>query len=431
MAEHSKRGQGRWHRLDNTANLFPVITSKRGSNVYRMTIDLTEPVAPELLQQALEKTLPWFDAFRVRMRHGLFWFYLDANENRPLVREEEDYPCQTINPDQNDEFLFKVTYYAHKINLEVYHVLSDGAGALQFFQALCCQYLMLAHPAAFSPEDKQRHWFAEHAANTEDGYVENYTPTKKTTFKMGRGYRLRGERDVLGKLSVIHAHIPIKEILAFCRAREVSLSQYLTAVIGWAVYTQQLKQKPPSHPVNIFLPVNLRSLFESNTTLNFFSNVYISLKYDQQPMTFDTLLAEVKRQFEEKISRQSMLEKISYTVGSGYSLLVRAVPLPLKNFALRLIYEQSAKSSTLGFSNVGIVKFPAPFEDYVRGAAVLLSTTQREPFKCAAFSCKGFLTLTFTSTLKSVGLQRAAIRQLAADGLPVTIESNGVDYASL
>ncbi|MDL2295169.1 hypothetical protein LJC60_11245, partial [Ruminococcaceae bacterium OttesenSCG-928-D13] len=332
MAE-TKRGDGRWHRLDNTANLFPVITSKRGSNVYRLSIDLTEPVAPELLQQALERVLPWFDAFRVRMRRGLFWFYLDANNHIPQVKEEDDYPCQAVNPTQNEEFLFRVTYYESKVNLEVYHVLSDGAGALQFFQAICCQYLMLAHPAAFSAEDRQRHWFAEHAANTEDGYVQNYTPTKKATFKLGRAYRLKGERDALARLSVIHAHIPVKEILAHCRGLDVSLTQYLTAVIGWAMYTQQLNGRPPKHPVNIFLPVNLRSLFESNTTLNFFSNVYITLKFDEQPMTFETLLAEVKRQFEEKISRQSMLEKISYTVGSGYSLLIRMVPLPLKNLA--------------------------------------------------------------------------------------------------
>ena len=93
--------------------------------------------------------------------------------------------------------------------------------------------------------------------------------------------------------------------------------------------------------------------------------------------TFETLLAEVKRQFEEKISQQSMLEKISYTVGSGYSFAVRIVPLPLKNIGLRMIYEQGAKTSTLGFSNVGQVKMSEPFQPYVEGAAVLLSTTPR------------------------------------------------------
>ncbi|MFQ7005080.1 MAG: hypothetical protein ACLRRT_16275 [Ruthenibacterium lactatiformans] len=34
---------------------------------------------PALLQQALEQTLPYFAAFNVRLRHGLFWNYLETN----------------------------------------------------------------------------------------------------------------------------------------------------------------------------------------------------------------------------------------------------------------------------------------------------------------------------------------------------------------
>ena len=80
----------RWHRLDNTANLFPVITSRRFSNVYRLSLTLAEPVIPELLQQALERVLPWFAAFRVRLRRGVFWHYLEQNNQTQLVTEEDD-----------------------------------------------------------------------------------------------------------------------------------------------------------------------------------------------------------------------------------------------------------------------------------------------------------------------------------------------------
>ena len=61
----------------------------------------------------------------------------------------------------------------------------------------------------------------------------------------------------------------------------------------------------------------------------------------------EPVLAEVKAQFSEKVNREAMLEKISYTVGSGYSPFIRAVPLMLKIPALRLIFMQSARSSSL------------------------------------------------------------------------------------
>ena len=426
-----QRAPHHWHRLDNTANLFPVITSKKFSNVYRLSITLQEDVNPELLQQALNTVLPWFPSFHVQLRHGFFWSYLEANLNTALVAPEDDYPCQYIDPRLNNHFLFRVTYYDNRINLEIFHVLTDGTGGLRFLQALCCNYLLLAHPGAFTDDEKQAHWFSQHATNTEDSYVSHYAPTKKANFRAGRAFKLKGERNLLQNLSVIHAHIPLPPLLAYCRSKGVSITQYITACLAWAVYTQQLGSRPPNHPVNIFMPVNLRNLFDSSTSLNFFSNIYISLAYEEENIAFEDILQEVKRQFEEKITKEEMLQKISYTVGSGYSPFVRAVPLPFKNIALRVIYETSAKSSTLGFSNVGKVVMPACFEPYVTGTSFMLSTAPREPLKCGVCSYGDILTLSLTSILRSTVLQKAMLRRMAEDGLDIIVESNGVDYENL
>ena len=83
----------RWHKLDNTANIFPVVASRRYSNVFRLTAVMREAVDPALLQQALEQTLPYFAAFNVRLRHGLFWNYLETNRATPQVLPEQDAPC--------------------------------------------------------------------------------------------------------------------------------------------------------------------------------------------------------------------------------------------------------------------------------------------------------------------------------------------------
>lgn len=41
--------------------------------------------------------------------------------------------------------MFRVTYYKNRINLEVFHVLTDGMGGINFYE-LTYQYLRLAHP---------------------------------------------------------------------------------------------------------------------------------------------------------------------------------------------------------------------------------------------------------------------------------------------
>ena len=69
----------RWDKLDNTAHLFPVIAGESMSNVYRISITLTEIIQPEQLQQALDIVLPKFDGFNLRLRQGVFWYYFEEN----------------------------------------------------------------------------------------------------------------------------------------------------------------------------------------------------------------------------------------------------------------------------------------------------------------------------------------------------------------
>lgn len=46
---HISKREPRWDKLDNTANLFPVIVSESMSNVYRISVTLKEDIDQELL----------------------------------------------------------------------------------------------------------------------------------------------------------------------------------------------------------------------------------------------------------------------------------------------------------------------------------------------------------------------------------------------
>ena len=41
----------RWHRLDNTGKIFPMITNENLSNVFRISVILKYDIVPNLLQQ--------------------------------------------------------------------------------------------------------------------------------------------------------------------------------------------------------------------------------------------------------------------------------------------------------------------------------------------------------------------------------------------
>ena len=79
LEENHKKGKKkktrdlRWEKLDNTAHLFPVIAGESMSNVYRISVTLSELIDPELLQQALDIVLPKIDGFNMRLIRGVFW----------------------------------------------------------------------------------------------------------------------------------------------------------------------------------------------------------------------------------------------------------------------------------------------------------------------------------------------------------------------
>ena len=92
----------RWDRLDNTSHLVPVIAGESMSNVYRISVTLTELVDRELLQQALDMVLPKFDGFNLRLRQGVFWYYFEENgKPAPRVREESAFQCRYIRQNKH------------------------------------------------------------------------------------------------------------------------------------------------------------------------------------------------------------------------------------------------------------------------------------------------------------------------------------------
>ena len=46
-----------WMRLDNAAKIFPAVRRRDWSNVFRLSATLTEPVDPQILQQAVEQAV--------------------------------------------------------------------------------------------------------------------------------------------------------------------------------------------------------------------------------------------------------------------------------------------------------------------------------------------------------------------------------------
>ncbi len=422
--ELEKRWKLRWRRLDNTAKIFPVIANEQVSQVFRISVTLKEMVDPELLQQALEEILPNIRNFRVKLRRGLFWYYFEENTRIPQVQRERTYPCRYIDPHGSQRFLFRVTYYERRINLEVFHALTDGLGAVNFLKSLIRHYLQLKWGCTPEMMPEVEEWPEESRFHTEDSYLENYREMDHKSYSSRPAFRLEGGYLPLGSGQVLHGYLNVGQLKELCHKYEVSITKYLAASLLWSIWKEYGGGKACRLPIVLNLPINLRNFFGSETMANFFAVSMIGYLFRDPDMDFDTFVGIVSRQMDRKIDREKLEASISYNVSNEKKWYLRAIPLFIKRPVLRAVFRMKDRAYTMTLSNVGPISMEPEYAVEIEQFHIMIGVSRSQPLKCAVCAWGDELVVTFTSVFADSRLQRRFFKKLKEDGLQVRLEGN-------
>ncbi len=416
-----------WDRLDNTAHLFPVIAGEDMTNVYRIFVCLNETVEKDILQQALQIVLPKFDGFNVRLRQGVFWYYFEENgKPAPMVRAENTYPCRYIVQNRNRSYLFRVSCYKKRINLEVFHALTDGMGGINFLKELTYQYLRLAHPKL--KEVVGDRLSADTSLNREDSFLKNYRKSHAKGYKTQKAYLLKGEKVRKGEFGVLHGMMSVKELKEAAHRYGVSINEYLVGAFVYSIYMECLHGITSARPIRAAVPVNLRPFFQSVTTKNFFVMVSAEFLPQKEAYSFSETLQITSKSLRSQINREHLENLFSYNVSNQKNLIASAVPLFLKNIAIRYVYTKAALANTTTVTNIGNISVEDAYAPYIDRFGAFLAMSKGQPLKGTICSYGDKLTFTFSSVLADTSIQRRFFRKLSEDGIAVRIESNGVYY---
>ena len=414
----------RWRRLDNTAKIFPVIANEQASQVFRISVTLKHTVDPDRLQQALEEILPSIRNFRVKMRRGLFWYYFEENTQIPQVQRENTYPCRYLDPHGNQRFLFRVSYYERRINLEVFHALTDGLGAVNFLKSLTRRYLQLTWGAADSGEAGDEVWPEEPRFGTEDSYLAHYKETDHRSYSSAPAYRLSGHYLPLGAEQVLHGYMKVSQVKEVCHRHGVSITKYLAAVLIWSIWQEYGQGKPGKLPVMLNLPVNLRSIFGSETMANFFAVSLVGGRFGSRKVSFESVLKLVSRQLDETLEKKNLEEHISYNVSNEKKWYLRAVPLVIKAPLMRMIFRMKDRAYTMTMSNIGPIAMEPEYAAEIQRFHMMIGVSRSQPVKCAVCAWQEELVVTFASVFSDSRLQRRFFSRLREDGIAVRFEGN-------
>lgn len=404
-----------WSRLDNAAKIFPPTSHGGDTGVFRLSCELRQLVRPELLQSALDETMQEFPHMGMALRRGVFWYYLEQSGQRPMVVPETQPPCAQLYTGSRSA-LFQVSWWNCKINLDVFHVLTDGVGAVSFLQELVTRYLALCFPQTcrVTPLGSSA------AARQEDGFDKYYRPHEGRYSKQKRAYQIRGEKNLAPQLTILEGVADVSQVLAAAHRYDTTLTVYLCAVLLQAI-REGMTLRDQKRPVVLTVPVDLRSYFKTDTARNFFGIIRVSYDFQSQSGTFEDMVLAVSRQFKEQLTAQRLAERMNALAALERNVLLRGVPLFLKNPVLRLSGAISAMGETATLSNIGRVRLPAACVPYVKGFGVFMSTRCTQLCVC---TFENSIHMGFTSALYSSEVQRRFFRRLLQDGVELEVRSN-------
>lgn len=436
-----------WVRLDNASNIFLAARNETDTKVFRLSAEMTEVVDPVLLQSALQETYKTYPLFHNVLRRGIFWYYLEERRGTPKVQLETGPPCSPIYHYDKREFLFRILYYKDRIHLEVFHALTDGTGALWFFEDLLAEYVRLRQAKLLQslPQREQRE-----KADLEDSF-RRYFSKKKTYAKIEASidplkkyqekelkddeepleklpgsssiYHIKGEKTPDHRQRIIEMSVPLKEALNLARSETVSLTIYMTALYMLAVYRAK-EDKTKDVTITTSIPINLRQFFPSVSVRNFFSTTVVSYtfkpgKEEYLQELYDTLT----RQFKGQLQKESLEKRLKRFIRFEFNPLTRTTLRPIKDGVLRLVNYFNNKKITVAMSNLGRVQLPEGMEQYVK--QTFFYTAAIRPQFCL-MSYQDVLTISFSSPFIETDIHREFVRLLTERGVSVEMDINRV-----
>lgn len=414
-----------WRKLDNSAKIFPISAGKKYSTIFRFSCILNEKVNCEKLKQSVIIALERYEQFKIKMKQGVFWNYFEYNSKEPVIEEEKNYPCQYFDFRRNNDYPFKVTYFENKINIDIYHSLTDGNGGNIFFREIIYSYIELMHPTEFTEEIRKPRKIEY---TTEDSYIQNYNKNAHNNASSKKAYIIKGNKIKFGGVSAIHEIFEVDKLKEQCKIYDCTITQYLSAVLIHSIYQENYKKNNGEKPIKLCIPVNLKKYFPTSKTMsNFFSYITLEAEIKRDNLdTFDKILQFVKDDFKNKLTQEEIMKTMSANVKLGNNPIIKVVPLFLKKMLVRIAYIEIRKYTTITFSNVGRIGIIGKYQPYIDNFLMLIAPEPVEKIKCSACSYDNKMAFTFTSILNDNSIEKNFYEFLNSKGIKVKIESNGV-----
>lgn len=414
-----------WFLLDNAAKIFPCTSNKNNPHMFSVSVTLVEDINEIILQETIDTVLSRFPSFKVKLKKGLFWFYLEENLNEYKVSETPANMFDFNWLKHKNDYLFNLSYYKNKITLVVFHTLSDGTGAMEFLKTIVYQYLKLTGKKITDEGLIKLPDAPSVNGEVKDNFVKYYDKNTEKPPKEENAYHIEGTHYENGGVGIVIGTASVEEVKKLAKQYDVTLTTYLCALFSYAAYLDAYSpDKPIKKPIKLFVPVNMRKIFKDETMRNFAGYVRLNT-YFTHNLTLEDIILDYKQQMEEKVTKDYLIKASNANVRMERNWFLRITPLCIKNIAMRIGYNILGDNiQTVSVSNLGVIKFPKSMEKYIVNVGFDLGASYLITKNLGVSSYKDKLNLSFCSSIIETGLEQKFFKLLTNQGVNVEVVSN-------
>ena len=259
--------------------------------------------------------------------------------------------------------------------------------------------------------------------------MQTYKKASKSVYKKKKAFLIKGEKLPYRGFGVMCGYMKVDQVKRVAKEKYgVSINEYLVAAFAYATWQSHQREVTREKPIRVAVPVNLRAFFDSITTKNFFAMVSAEFAPERDDYTFAEVATIIQKSLKSQITKENLEAIFSYNVSNEEFLIGRMVPLFVKNLAMRAVYTQAALANTTTITNIGNIGVKSEYQEYIKDFYGFLSFSKGQEMKCIISSYLDNMVLTVSSAFVDTSIQRRMFSQLAADGIDVEIETNGVYY---
>jgi NRPS condensation-like uncharacterized protein len=422
-----------WLKLDNAAKIFSHVDSEYITTVFRMSHIINGTVDSDLLMEAINEVIHYFPYYKVKLKKGLFWYFLEEN-NAPLkLYVDEGAPCRRIINSDTNGYLFRILYNENTISCEFHHLLSDGTGCLTFLNTIVTKYAeRLGYSVGFNAMNRDYH-----QSPNENESVDSYKQIGKQYFKtikpkkeqLQRAFHIKGKIVSSNTYLLTSATLPIDELYQLAKSYGAKVTEFLAAIYLQTfleIQDEQVKFKKRHLPVALQLPINLRRRLPGESLRNF--TLYITPGIEPTASRdLRIIIEEVKTYIRERTKEEHLIEMIVKNYKTEQSPYLRILPRMIKDLLIPIFYKTIGVDLYSGaLSNIGIVDLPEGLRDLVKEVRFILGPCPISKSNLAITGYQDTLYLSFGRVTKDALVERKFLRKLVELGIPVTVSEGGV-----